>query len=136
MAKVATDIVAYRMRQAFALLLTGIILGASILRTIGSHIHEIYWIQEWLGGDLATHFLMGAGLCLAGLLLVETWSGMVFNGVFAAVLVLLFLEETSQLFLPSRSFQWLDLALGVAGAGLMFLACWCLGYQARRATQG
>ena len=51
-----------RLRQALALAIVVVVLGGTMLRSAGIGIHRIYWFQEWLGGDIAVHILMGAFL--------------------------------------------------------------------------
>ena len=97
-----------------------IILGGSLLRSFGIGIHKIYWTQEYLGGDLATHFLMGALLMFAGLLLISD-NKKSHVSCWLVVSLILILEESSQLFIDSRSFRIADLALGLFGALATFL---------------
>ena len=71
------------------------------------------------GSDKAGHFVV---MGLLAMVLVwafagTTWRGFRLTGVtcLAATLLLVSLEETSQLIIPGRTFSWLDLAYSWAG---------------------
>lgn len=108
-----------RLRVCIALLIMAIVVGASALRSGGLFVQGMWRFQEFLGGDLVTHFLMGGAFMMAGFLLVVPRSVMRTVGLAAVVVALLFLEEISQLAIDTREFNWLDFGMGAAGASLM-----------------
>lgn len=92
---------------------------ASVLRSNGLFTYEIYWLQEYLGGDHIVHLLMGAAFMLAGYLFTSPRSPRGAAGISILVLILLAVEELSQVALQSREFNWMDLLMGVSGATLI-----------------
>ncbi len=113
-----------------------VVLG-SIFRSAGWFIHDIYWLQEDLGGDKLTHVWMGAAVMLAFWLLLGSrlrWWLVAFIAVLAVAL-----DELSQWWLPTRNFSVEDFAMGLAGVavGLSLLLVgrgvgYCLGSRVRK----
>ena len=105
------------LRIAVFLLIFSAIFLPSIARSSGLWVHEIYRFQESLGGDKATHFLAGAALQIAALILLsKNWE---FMRIFLAWLIanlLLLGEEISQHFISSRHFEWSDLGWNFLGS--------------------
>jgi hypothetical protein len=104
------------LRVTLAIVFVGTFLVASALRSFGYFVQDIYWLQEWLGGDKASHFIMGFGLMLSAILIVfprSLLSGL--KALFSVVAILLF-EELSQLFIKTREFDIADLGVSVLGA--------------------
>lgn len=108
------------LRIALFLIVLVAIFLPSIARSSGLWVHEIYRIQEHLGGDKLTHFLAGGALQIAALILLSNIRGL--RRIFLACLIanlLVLGEEVSQYFIPSRHFEWSDLGwtfLGTATA--------------------
>jgi hypothetical protein len=94
----------------------GIVVCASALRSGGLFVHDMWRFQEFLGGDLVTHFLMGGAVMVAGFLVALPRSVLRTASLALAVVALLFLEEISQLAIDTREFNWLDFGMGAAGA--------------------
>ncbi|MCK9503429.1 MAG: VanZ family protein [Porticoccaceae bacterium] len=102
-------------RLILGLMIPAVILVASLLRSTGFFIHDIYRLQEYLGGDKATHAWMGMAVTLALWLLLaprRRW----WAAPLVAAMVLL-LDEASQWWLPRRNFALDDLAMGLVGVG-------------------
>lgn len=110
---------------------------ASVFRTMGWYIHDIYWVQQGLGGDKSTHIIAGAlimhtsqlwlnsPLCLKRLWLLA-----------AAVVSLVTVEELSQLVLGSRTFSYQDLLASVAGVAIvLFFSNWYLWLRPQLANR-
>lgn len=118
-------------RYIFGITLISGFLVASVFRSIGWFIHDIYWLQQWLGGDKATHFLMGSSSTLAVWLLWRgcwSWQRLVV-GAFIAVFILV-LDEVSQGFSIRREFELADLVAGCFGIVLaLFLATLVMLWQ-------
>lgn len=108
------------LRYVIAVALILIVFGASLMRSNGYFIHDIYWFQESLGGEKATHFLMGFVLLVSARLMfiqANIW----FLSAFITLIV--FLEEFSQLFQASRNFTFSDMKMNFLGVivGLIVL---------------
>lgn len=101
------------------MLVTGFV-AASVLRSNGILIHEIYWLQESLGGDLVIHGLMGAALMCVVHLSVGQWPAYRASVGLLIVAALVAIEECSQLFIATRAFHLPDLVAGQVGALVMF----------------
>ncbi|MGD9660044.1 MAG: VanZ family protein [Porticoccaceae bacterium] len=101
-------------RLVLGIIIPIVILVASLFRSLGFFIHDIYRLQEYLGGDKATHLWMGMAVTLALWLLVPRWRWWAVALVAAVVLLL---DEASQWWLPRRNFALDDLALGLVGVG-------------------
>jgi hypothetical protein len=99
----------------------GIVVGASALRSGGLFVQDMWRFQEFLGGDLVTHFLMGGAVMVAGFLVALPRSVLRAASLALVVVALLFLEEISQLAIDTREFNWLDFGMGAAGAFLMIV---------------
>lgn len=110
-----------KLRLTLAVFIIVFILGASLLRTLGFFKNEIYYIQEFMGGDKATHFLMGAGLLLSTYLIfldrVKRWA----TTLFVIVCGLLLIEECLQINSQTRSFSAEDLIMNLVGALAVYL---------------
>jgi hypothetical protein len=109
------------LRVTLAIVFVGTLLVASALRSFGYFVQDIYWLQEWLGGDKVSHFIMGFGLMLSAILIVvprSLLSGL--KALFSVVAVLL-LEELSQLFIKTREFDIADLGVSVLGASIAII---------------
>lgn len=109
-------------------LLGVLFIGASIFRTMGWYIHDIYWAQEYLGGDKAIHVV-------AGMLIMHTiqlWlnSPMVVRRLWCTTLFVgigLGIEEFSQRLLSSRAFSFEDLMASLGGVFIVVLfSAWYL----------
>jgi uncharacterized membrane protein len=96
-------------------------MGASALRSGGLLVQDMWRLQEFLGGDRATHFLMGGAFMLAGFLVVLPRSVCRTLWLALIVVALLFVEEVSQLAMATREFNWMDFGMGAAGALLMLV---------------
>jgi hypothetical protein len=103
-------------RVALAMLFVGTVLVASALRSFGCFVQDIYWLQEWLGGDKVSHCLMGFGITLSAILIVIPRSLASGSKVLFSVAAVLLLEELSQLFIKTREFDIVDLGASVLGA--------------------
>ncbi len=110
-----------RFRVRIALLIMGIVVGASALRSGGLFVQDMWRFQEFLGGDLATHFLMGGAFMVAGFLVAVPTSVLRTLSLALVVVALLLLEEISQLAIDTREFNWLDFGMGAAGASVMLV---------------
>lgn len=111
----------FKSRVCFASSIVLAFVLASVFRSHGLFVYEIYCVQELLGGDHVTHFLMGATFMTAGLLVTLPDSIRRVVHVLFVVILLLCLEEFSQLVAPTREFSWIDLAVGSAGALVVIL---------------
>jgi len=100
------------------LLILAAVVGASALRSAGLLVQDMWRFQEFLGGDRMTHFLMGGALMMAGFLVTLPRSVRRALWLASLVVVLLFLEEASQLAMATREFNWMDFGMGAAGACL------------------
>lgn len=107
-------------RYLLAALIVAVIIGGTLLRSMGYFIHDIYWFQEALGGDRVTHIIMGGGLVVACWLLFPK---MPLSKLIIIVAVFLLLEELAQKFHPYREFSLVDLLFGLLG---VFLSIGCL----------
>ena len=103
-------------RIVLAVLIVIAFAGASLARSLGFLRHDMYWLQESLGGDKVSHMLMGAGLIVAGYLFIMPRSSLQFMKILLPTLCILVLEEFSQIFLATREFDWRDLNMGISGA--------------------
>lgn len=110
-----------KLRICIALLILGAIVAATALRSGGLFVQDMWRFQEFLGGDRATHFLMGGALMMAGFLFVLPISVRRTAGLALVVVALLLLEEISQLAIDTREFNWLDFGMGAAGACVMLI---------------
>lgn len=110
-----------RARVCLAVVLVSAFWVASMLRSSGLFIHDIYRIQEFFGGDHVTHLLMGATFMAAGFLVVLPKSVASAVKVALAVLTLLALEEFSQIGMMTREFSWMDLLMSGVGAMLVMV---------------
>ena len=98
------------------------VVGASVFRSQGWFIHDIYWAQEWFGGDKAIHFWGGASLMLCASLWLRVWrSWQRLSVITLFVASALFIEEYSQHWLSTRAFSWLDLIFTLSGASVAAL---------------
>ena len=115
-----------------AVILVAAFVAASVFRSQGLFIHDIYRAQEFLGGDHASHFLMGAAFMGAGLLIAvpRSMGRVIFSLLF--VYIMLVLEEFSQIWIPTREFSLADLKMGIGGASTTIL-CHVLCFAAFRA---
>lgn len=107
------EVVLKALRVSLALAILAVVIGGSILRSSGYFIHDIYWLQEGLGGDYVTHLLMG------GLLFTFFWLLFPKKGKLEILIysfLLIALDELSQLFIPTREFLWMDFYMGMLGA--------------------
>jgi hypothetical protein len=104
------------LRLGVAGILVASLIATTALRSLGLFIHDLYWLQEGLGGDKVVHCLMGAGLMLSALLVVVPRSSRSITVLLLAVLALLSVEELSQLIAETRDFDLLDLAANYTGA--------------------
>lgn len=96
--------------------------GASIFRSQGWFIHDIYYAQEFLGGDKATHFWAGLIFMLCISAWLSSWrSWPRFLLATLVVFSVLILEEFSQQFTSRRSFSWFDMAATLGGASLAMI---------------
>jgi VanZ family protein len=90
-----------------------LVVVGSVCRSAGFFIHDIYWLQEDLGGDKATHVWMGVAVTFAlWLLLAKRWT---LRWVVMLATLLLLVDEISQFWLPTRSFSMEDFGMGVVG---------------------
>lgn len=108
-------------RICIALLIMVAVVGGSVLRSGGLFVQDMWRLQEFLGGDRATHFLMGGAFMLSGFLVMLPRSAYRTAWLALVVGALLFLEEASQLAMATREFNWLDFGMGSAGAFLMLV---------------
>ena len=105
-------------RLVLAVIIAVVLGGASLARSLGFFRHDMYWLQEGLGGDKVSHLLMGAGIVLVCYLATTARSPLPFIKILLMALCILVLEEFSQIFLATRHFDWLDLTMGILGAVL------------------
>jgi len=105
-------------RLVLAVIIAAVLGGASLARSLGLFRHDMYWLQEGLGGDKVSHLLMGAGIVVVCYLVTTPRSPLPFIKILLTALCILVLEEFSQIFLATRHFDWLDLTMGVLGAVL------------------
>jgi len=109
-------------RLVLGLAIPMVIVVASLFRSLGFFIHDIYWIQEYLGGDKATHVWMGMAMMFSGLLLVPSSNqGKRTLIIFMVVIFLLGCEELSQLWMNTRKFSFQDFAMGFMGAAIVWV---------------
>ena len=114
-------------------------LGASAARSMGYFIHDIYWIQEELGGDKATHVLMGMSFALAISLIFpprkRLWRFALISLLAGTILTL---EELNQLRVATRDFSWADYRASMQGLGLglMILILFSYASPATKAKDG
>jgi hypothetical protein len=109
------DVLFEKLRTFIGVVILAIVVVGSLFRSAGFFIHDIYWFQEDLGGDKATHLWMGMAVTLAlRLLLAPRWRWWAVALIAAVVLLL---DEASQWWLPRRNFALDDLALGLVGVG-------------------
>lgn len=101
-----------------------------MLRSAGFLIYDIYWFQEDLGGDKATHVWMSMAVSFAlWLLLAGRWR---MRWIVVLATLLLLADEISQFWLPRRNFSLEDFAMGLAGVAVvsgLILACCGMGYS-------
>ena len=98
------------------------LVGASILRSEGSYQTEVWLVQEWLGGDKATHAWGGAIMMLALGAWSCAWRSYKRLMIHIAIVLLgVFMEECSQQFLSRRQFSMIDYAYSAAGVFTMAL---------------
>ncbi len=125
----------------FRFVIGGLLIGgfiiASLFRSIGWFIHDIYWLQEDLGGSEITHFLMGSAIMFAAILIFTMGKG--FRQLWWTLLgvsVFLAVEEFSHWFLPTREFNWWDLGMGLAGAAVVFCTVFAAAWLRGSAEKG
>ena len=106
----------FKSRVCMAIIVVMAFLAASACRSQGLFIHDIYRIQKFLGGDYAAHFVIGATFTGAAFLIVLPQTPNHVFGVVGLVLLLLGLEEFSQVWIPVREFSWVDMGMGFVGA--------------------
>jgi hypothetical protein len=121
------------LRITLAILFVGTLVVASALRSFGYFVQDIYWLQEWLGGDKVSHFIMGFGLMLSAILIVVPRSLLSGLKALFSVVAILLLEELSQLIIKTREFDIADLGVSALGAGIaiiIFLVLMLLSFRA------
>lgn len=123
-----------KLRLGIAGVLVTSLVVTSVFRSMGYFIHDLYWLQEGLGGDKAVHCLMGAGLMLSALLVVMPRSSRSIAALLLAVLILLSIEEFSQLMATTREFDLSDLAANYAGAIVTTILFSASSYLLRHAS--
>lgn len=91
-------------------------IGASIFRTEGWYLHEMYWAQEYLGGDKVVHLWSGGILMLTAVAWSCAWRSHKRLAIHCAIILLgILAEECTQMLTPSRQFSMLDYAYSAAG---------------------
>ncbi|GIX30231.1 MAG: hypothetical protein KatS3mg124_0703 [Porticoccaceae bacterium] len=111
-------------------------LGASLCRSLGLWIHDLYWLQEDLGGEQGTHFAMGLSFTLAAWFLsapLAPWPRLVAALVAAALL--LGFDELAQAWFPTREFALEDYLWGLFGA-VVAAVVGAVGTAARAGASG
>lgn len=99
-----------------------LLVGASVFRSEGWYLGQIWLAQEYLGGDKATHAWGGAIMMLALGAWSCAWRSYKRLAIHVAiVLVGVLLEECSQQFLSRRQFSMIDYAYSAAGICSMAL---------------
>lgn len=114
--------IAFRLyRYAIAVLLVAVAV-ASLCRSFGFFIHDIYWTQEYLGGDKLVHVYLGA-IVLHCLTLWFNPSVKLRHTIYltALLLLVLLIEENLQRFSATRAFDWGDLSASYIGVAIMFI---------------
>ncbi|MEH6590019.1 MAG: VanZ family protein [Halioglobus sp.] len=109
------------LRFTLAIFFVSTILLASALRSFGYFVQDMYWLQEWLGGDKMSHCLMGFGLMLSAILIVVPRSLLSGLKTLSSVVAILLLEEFSQLIIKTREFDIADLMVSILGASIAII---------------
>jgi hypothetical protein len=110
-----------RIRIVVAVLIVLSLVTASALRSLGYFLDDFYSLQEGLGGDKIVHCMMGSALMASALLVIFPKSLWPVVALLLAVLVLLSLDELSQILSTTRELDLFDLVAGCAGATLFAL---------------
>ena len=97
-----------------------LVIGASVFRTEGWFLNEIWKAQEFLGGDKATHALGGAILMLVAASWSCSWRSYRRLLIHVAIVLLgILVDECSQQFMSRRQFSMIDYAYSAGGVASM-----------------
>ena len=96
------------------------IIGASMFRSFGWYLDDIYWFEYGLGGDKVAHFLMGSIFMILGFWVLLPRNYKEVTRIFLAVLAFLAIEEALQTFSPTRVTNIGDFAIGAFGATFIY----------------
>lgn len=111
-----------RLYRVVVTVLMALFLLASVFRSCGWFIHDIYWAQQHIGGDKATHVFAGMLITHTSQLWLNTplranrlW------GIAFITALGLSLDELSQQLLSKRTFSYEDLGASLLGLGITLL---------------